>query len=61
MGLRWTAAGMLEAERQFKRVDGYRDLAWLAVVIERELTPTNIATSLPDRPLTKEVAIVPTT
>jgi transposase-like protein len=38
MGLRWTAAGMLEAERQFRRVIGYRDLAKLAVAIERELT-----------------------
>ena len=34
MCLRWTAAGMLEAERQFRRVIGYRDLAKLAVAIE---------------------------
>jgi putative transposase len=38
MGLRWTAAGMLEAERQFRRIIGYRDLAKLAIAIERELT-----------------------
>ncbi len=37
MGLRWTAAGMLEAERQFRRVIGYRDLAKLAVAIEHDL------------------------
>jgi len=37
MGLRWTAAGMLEAERQFRRVIGYRDLAKLALAAEREL------------------------
>jgi putative transposase len=37
MALRWTAAGMLEAERQFRRIIGYRDLAKLAVAIEREL------------------------
>jgi transposase-like protein len=37
MGLRWTAAGMLEAERQFRRIIGYRDLAKLAVAIERQL------------------------
>ena len=37
MALRWTAAGMLEAERQFRRVIGYRDLAKLAVAIERDL------------------------
>jgi len=27
MALRWTAAGMLEAEQQFRKVIGYRDLA----------------------------------
>jgi transposase-like protein len=36
MALRWTAAGMLEAERQFRRVIGYRHLATLCVSIERE-------------------------
>jgi hypothetical protein len=30
MALRWTAAGMLEAEQQFRRVIGYRELAKLA-------------------------------
>ena len=38
MGLRWTAAGMLEAETRFRKVEGYRGLARLAVAIERELT-----------------------
>ncbi len=37
MALRWTAAGMLEAEQQFRRIIGYGDLAKLAVAIEREL------------------------
>ena len=32
---RWTAAGMLEAERQFRRIVGYRDLATLVIAIER--------------------------
>ena len=41
MALRWTAAGMLEAERQFRRIIGYRDLAKLAVAIERDLAHTN--------------------
>jgi hypothetical protein len=36
-GPRWTAAGMLKAERQFRRIIGYRDLAKLAVAIERDL------------------------
>ena len=35
MGLRWTAAGMLEAEKQFRKVIGYTDLPRLAVAIER--------------------------
>ena len=34
MALRWTAAGMMEAERQFRRVVGYRDLARLAAAVE---------------------------
>jgi putative transposase len=37
MGLRWTAAGMLEAERQFRRIIGYQDLAKVAIAIERDL------------------------
>ena len=36
MALRWTAAGMLEAERQFRKIIGYRDLATLIVAIERD-------------------------
>jgi len=36
MALRWTAAGMLEAERQFRKVIGYRDLATLVIAIERD-------------------------
>jgi putative transposase len=39
MCLRWTAAGMLEAERQFRKIIGYRDLAKLALAAERELHP----------------------
>jgi putative transposase len=37
MGLRWTAAGMLEAEKQFRKVIGYLDLPRLAVAIEHRL------------------------
>ncbi|MBA2514461.1 MAG: IS256 family transposase [Solirubrobacterales bacterium] len=37
MCLRWTAAGMLEAERQFRKVIGYQQLAQLAVAVERDL------------------------
>jgi putative transposase len=37
MCLRWTAAGMLEAESRFRKVEGYRGLAGLAVKIEHDL------------------------
>ncbi len=37
MGLRWTAAGMLEAEKQFRKVIGDPQLPRLAVAIERRL------------------------
>ena len=35
MRKRWTAAGMLIAEQQFRRIIGYRDLAKLIIAIER--------------------------
>ncbi len=37
MCLRWAAAGMLEAETRFRKVEGYRGLATLAVRIEHDL------------------------
>ena len=56
MALRWTAAGMLEAERQFRRIVGYRDLAKLAVAIEHDLT--RLRRSKSAHTPTKEAAIV---
>lgn len=50
MRKRWTAAGMLEAERQFRRIIGHRDLADLAVAVEREVA------AAPPSPTRKEVA-----
>ncbi len=44
MCLRWTAAGMLEAERQFRRVIGHPDLAKLAVAVEGEVTTPAVTT-----------------
>ncbi len=35
MRKRWTAAGMLQAEQQFRRIIGYSDLAKLVIAIER--------------------------
>ncbi|HEU5490908.1 MAG TPA: IS256 family transposase [Gaiellaceae bacterium] len=45
MCLRWTAAGMLEAEAQFRKVIGYRDLAKLAIAVERDLAAKRAATT----------------
>ena len=35
MRKRWTTAGMLVAEQQFRRITGYRHLAKLVIAIER--------------------------
>lgn len=53
MCLRWTAAGMLEAEQQFRRIIGYQDLAKLAARVEREVTLPQ-----PDPVQTDETAMV---
>jgi len=45
MRRRWTAAGMLVAERQFRRIVGYRHLAKLIIAIERHAiltAPSNL-------------------
>jgi putative transposase len=54
MALRWTAAGMLEAEKQFRKVIGYTQLPQLAIAIERRLA----ALPQPDPAQTEEAAIV---
>jgi len=50
MCLRWTAAGMLEAERQFCNITGYSDLAKLANAVESDLTArrTPVPTTIPE-------------
>jgi putative transposase len=53
MCLRWTAAGMLEAEQQFRGIIGYQELANLATAIEREITRPQ-----PNTPPTDEATIV---
>ena len=53
MCLRWTAAGMLEAEQQFRRIVGYQELAKLATAVEREVTLPQ-----PNTAPTEEAAIV---
>jgi putative transposase len=56
MRKRWTAAGMLVAEQQFRRIIGYRDLAKLVIAIERHalaVAPKNL-----DRPEAREPVTV---
>ena len=43
MRKRWTAAGMLVAEQQFRRIIGYRDLAKLVIAIERHADRAKLA------------------
>jgi putative transposase len=47
MRKRWTAAGMLVAEQQFRRIIGYRDLATLVIAVERHAL--RAAAEHPDR------------
>ena len=41
MALRWVAAGFLEAEKSFRRIDGVKDLWVLAVALGRALPPNS--------------------
>jgi transposase-like protein len=45
MRKRWTAAGMLAAEQQFRRIIGYRDLAKLVIAIERHADRVKLDTA----------------
>jgi transposase-like protein len=55
MRKRWTAAGMLVAEQQFRRIIGYRDLAKLVIAVERHAlrpAPPNVDTQEVAEPVT---------
>ncbi len=55
MRKRWTAAGMLVAEQQFRRIIGYRDLAKLVIAIERHavrVAPKNLDRAQIAEPIT---------
>jgi hypothetical protein len=56
MRKRWTAAGMLVAEQQFRRIIGYRDLAKLVIAVERHaLRPASAVVVTPE--LAEPVAV----
>jgi putative transposase len=61
MCLRWTAAGMLEAERQFRKIIGHADLAKLALAVERDVAAKHAADQphMPVRTAAPEVAASP--
>src|SRR5215217_6509885 len=50
MCLRWTAAGMLEAQTQFRRIIGHDDLAKLTLTVERDVAAKR-ATATRSKPL----------
>ena len=56
MRKRWTAAGMLVAEQQFRRIIGYKDLAKLVIAIERHALL--VANNSRDRQETREPVTV---
>jgi hypothetical protein len=62
MAMRWTAAGMLEAEQNFARIQGHADLAELALEVERQVTrhTTNNQPPIPTTP-TQETTTITTT
>ena len=58
MCLRWTAAGMLEAERQFRKIIGYKHLAALALAVESDVAAGRAVT---DRSTTSPINSTTTT
>jgi hypothetical protein len=44
MRLRWTAAGMLEAEKQFRRIRGHRELPLLLAALHAKSPPPTTPT-----------------
>jgi putative transposase len=59
MCLRWTAAGMLEAQAQFRRIIGHTDLAKLAVAVERDVAARRAADSPSTAALTPNATAAP--
>jgi transposase-like protein len=57
MRLRWSAAGMLEAKRQFRRIIGYRDLAKLALAVEREVAAAAATPTVGDAVIAEAVTV----
>jgi transposase-like protein len=52
MALRWCAAGMVEAGKQFRRVNGHLHLPWLRTALERRVPTKNAGATRHDDPVT---------
>jgi putative transposase len=59
MCLRWTAAGMLEAQAQFRRIIGHGDLAKLALAVEREVAAKRATNTHSERLQTSTTTAAP--
>src|SRR5215208_4771390 len=59
MCLRWTAAGMLEAETQFRRIIGHGDLARLALAVERDVAVKRATAARSEQPQTFTATAAP--
>jgi putative transposase len=59
MCLRWTAAGMLQAQGQFRKIIGYTDLAKLAVAVERDVAAKRAADTITPRSHTTVATAAP--
>jgi hypothetical protein len=59
MCLRWTAAGMLEAQAQLRRIIGPADLAKLAVAVERDVAAKRAAAAPTEPPHTPSTTAAP--
>ncbi|MGH3499474.1 MAG: IS256 family transposase [Nocardioidaceae bacterium] len=52
MALRWCAAGMIEAGKQFRRVNGHLHLSQLRTALEQHVAPETVATPCDDQTVT---------
>jgi putative transposase len=59
MCLRWTAAGMLEAEQQFRKIIGFNDLAQLANAVERDVAAKRAAATTTNHTLHQPTPTAP--
>jgi len=57
MRKRWTAAGMLVAESQFRRIIGYKELANLVIAVERHALAATTPTTLDRQELAESVTV----